>query len=501
MAPRTPRSISDRALVAWCAFALFALVAWPLLVVHALPLQDLPNHLATEIVSRAPKQYPEYISNGLFKTNSALFLWLRVFGGLLGLESAAKVFVALVLAVSAFAWPRAAFVFGGRQRVLPATLLAWPLVHSWFVCMGMLDYALGAALGILLVCEVERSVRARRPTLIVAGLAVCVWYTHAFALGLAALFAVMLVTERVRKRELTVKDALAFLSPLLLGLTFCAWSFTLQASESPVAEHALVRRPLWEVGYDLWALFGWAFTRREATSLVAVLALAALAVRPRESSVRAWMLIALLGLYLALPYETDAWFAVSVRVLPFLYLACIARLPEKLPRSASAVLVACALAYSIGLGLDYARLSTEVERYASAAVPAESRVLPLTFEPKGSSENTAPLAHAWGLYAVRDGAIVPPLVFGHSPSFPVSYRAPQAPPFDDLRYAAFLDTHASCASAACELDWADFWQRALARFDRLIVWKAPPQVLARIPARYAKESDDGALRVYVRQPP
>ncbi len=493
--------MSDRALWASCSLALFALVAWPLLIVHAPPLQDLPNHLATEIVSRHLADYPEYASNGLFKTNSTLFLWLRLTGGALGLEAAAKVFVAIVLAVSACAWPRAAFVFGGRERLLPATLLAWPFVHSWFVCMGMLDYALGAALAILLVCEVERSARARRPSLIVAGLAIGVWYTHAFALGLAALFAAMLVIDRVRNKALTPRDALAVLAPLLLGLTLCAWSFTVQASESPIAEHAFVRRPLWEVGYDLWALFGWGFTRREATSLVAVVVLVVLAVGPRESSVKAWMLVALLGVYLALPYEADAWFAVSVRVLPFVYLACIARLPLKLPRSALAALGACALAYSMGLGLDYARLSAEVDRYASADVPSGARVLPLTFETKGSSENTAPLEHAWGLYAVRHGAMVPPFVFGHSPSFPVSYKAPQPSPFDDLQYRAFLESHASCSSPACESDWTDFWERALSRFDRLIVWRAPPQVLARIPARYALESNDGPLRVYVRQPP
>ena len=161
----------------------------------------------------------------------------------------------------------------------------------------------------------------------------------------------------------------------------------------------------------------------------------------------------------------------------------------------------CALAYSVGLGLDYVRLSSEVEHYASASVPADSHVLPLTFETKGTSENSAPLQHAWGLYAVRDGAIVPPLVFGHSPSFPVSYRRPQAQPLDDLHYAAFLESHATCSSPSCDVEWADFWRLASPSYDRLVVWKAPPQVLARIPSMYSLQSDDGSLRIYVRQPP
>ncbi len=502
--------MGDRSVVASCATALFVLSAWPLLLGGALPLQDVPNHLASESIASHLAQYPEYASNGLFKTNSALFLWLHSAGSVVGLESAAKVFVAVVIAVSAFAWTRAAFVFGGRERVLIATLLTWPFVHGWFVAMGMLDYALGASLGILLVCEIEVSARARRPSAGVALLAVLVWYTHAFALALATLVAVLIAVQRVRVDRSKLQVALVALSPILLGVTLAVWSFVVQSHEAPVIGHALQWRAPWETVYDVWALFPWAFTRREAASLVAVVVLFTLGVQRREdSAVPAWLLVSLMLLFFVLPFEADNWFAVNARVLPFLYFACIARLPNVLPRWLSVGLAVAAIATSVGLGLDYSRLSAEVDRYASASavVPAGARILPLTFATKGSSENTAPLEHAWGLYVVRSHALAPPLAFGHSPSFPISYRQPQERPFEDLDYAAFVSAHAApaCDSHECvaayDADWGRFWAVAQTRFDHLIVWQAPASVVARIPSAYSLTRDDGPLRIYVRQSP
>ncbi|HEX7604090.1 MAG TPA: hypothetical protein VF316_20875, partial [Polyangiaceae bacterium] len=150
------RALSDVQLLASVGLVLFVLSAWPLLLVPIPPLQDLPNHLATAVILEHPAEYPEYVANGYLKTNATLFLWLHLLGPRVGLALAAKLFVALVLAVGAVAYPGTILAFRGRERLLSSSLLVWPMVHNWFVCMGMLDYALGVPLALLVLVALER---------------------------------------------------------------------------------------------------------------------------------------------------------------------------------------------------------------------------------------------------------------------------------------------------------------------------------------------------------
>src|SRR5262249_22537521 len=69
---------------------LFAIAAWPLALVDVPPFQDLPNHLAAVTVIQHPDRYPEFVFNGYFKTNSALFTWLIGVGSLIGTKAAAR---------------------------------------------------------------------------------------------------------------------------------------------------------------------------------------------------------------------------------------------------------------------------------------------------------------------------------------------------------------------------------------------------------------------------
>ena len=108
------------------------------------PFQDLPNHVATAHIVAHPDLYPQYVFNGLFKSNSLLTLWLYLVGGH-GLFGAARVFTAVVLAVNALALPLFVLHFAGRRRLLVATLFVWPLVHGFFVSMGLLNFAFAFA--------------------------------------------------------------------------------------------------------------------------------------------------------------------------------------------------------------------------------------------------------------------------------------------------------------------------------------------------------------------
>ena len=132
--------LSDARLTWLVAFGLFALAAWPLLLVPLPPLQDLPNHVATAHIVAHLDLYPQYAFNGLFKSNALLTLWFYGLGGH-GLFGAARAFTAVVLAVNAIALPLFVLRFAGRSRLLVATLFVWPLVHSFSVAMGFLNFA------------------------------------------------------------------------------------------------------------------------------------------------------------------------------------------------------------------------------------------------------------------------------------------------------------------------------------------------------------------------
>ena len=64
-------ALSDARLTLLVALVLFALAAWPLLLVELPPFQDLPNHVATAHIIAHPDLYPQYVFNGLFKSNCA----------------------------------------------------------------------------------------------------------------------------------------------------------------------------------------------------------------------------------------------------------------------------------------------------------------------------------------------------------------------------------------------------------------------------------------------
>src|ERR1017187_682130 len=121
--------LSDTSLTCLVALLLFALAAWPLLLVDLPPFQDLPNHVATAHIIAHPDLYPQYVFNGFLKSNSLLTLWFYVAGSH-GLFGAARVFTASVLAASSLALPIFVLHFAGRRSLLVAILFVWPLVHG-----------------------------------------------------------------------------------------------------------------------------------------------------------------------------------------------------------------------------------------------------------------------------------------------------------------------------------------------------------------------------------
>src|SRR4029079_774631 len=106
-------------------------------------------------------------------------------GKVTGVKAAAKLFALLVLALNALVIPRFVLTLtGSRKRMLVATLFAWPMVHNWFVTMGMLDFALGVPLSLILLLFLDR--QRRKPSVAnavaIIALGAVTWYAHVFPL-------------------------------------------------------------------------------------------------------------------------------------------------------------------------------------------------------------------------------------------------------------------------------------------------------------------------------
>jgi hypothetical protein len=515
------------------ALALFALAAWPLLLVDLPPFQDLPNHVASAHIIAHPDLYPQYVFNGLLKSNSLLMLWLYGVGSL-GLFGAARVFTAIVLAMNALALPIFLLHFAGRRRMLVASLFVWPLVHGHFVSMGMLnfEFAFGFSLILLTVLDRQRA----RPTLFrgfgIAVMSGVLWYAHPFPLALVGGLVALHVASRPTWRERTAAGR-ALLSPLApAGILFlvAAYQHMVKAdhfatsdatSAATSASPAYVYLNPLELVSHLWLDVSGALTRWGSMTIVPAILLPYFvwkqrmekAEPPRLFSPRALAVLA--AAYVGLPVMLSNWWCLNCRLVGFLWVGLAMRLPTKLPRPVTAVLVACALMFSVVLGIDYVRLDRDRAAFTAGidAVPARATLLPLLFKHSKTGDFTASLSHAWGHYAVAKSTSAP-LVFAVERSYPIGYR--ESPPLALIPPALdrFAERNATPAkvcralrqfpvNAACTVAWRElwneFWREAQPRFSHLLTWAMPPETRDVIPEGYQRVFVAGELEIYAQR--
>jgi hypothetical protein len=206
---------------------------------------------------------------------------------------------------------------------------------------------------------------------------------------------------------------------------------------------------------------------------------------------------------------------VCTRFLPFIWFGFALRVPE-LGVNAKRVLGACALSFSAGLGVEYVQNASVWNAFSRAeiAIPEHARLLPLIFDRKGPhGDNTWPMTHAWGLDVIDRGTTAP-LVFAHSKSFPLTYAIEPPARYEGIALEHFPqrmrtpktfceDVEAprerSSAPAECAREfaatWRDFWNDAMPRFDRVVMFGVTPEARAEIPKRMRVVFDEGETLV------
>lgn len=501
-------SFSDQHVALLVSAVLFVVGAWPLALTEVPSYQDLPNHLAAVTVIQNLERYPEFVFNGFFKTNAALFAWLFVVGKLVGTQLAARLFALLVVAANAFILPRFVLALtGSRTRMLVASLFMWPMVHNWFVSMGMLDFALSVplSLGLLLVIDRQR----RAPSLLNAAsvtlLGAATWYAHVFPLLVVSML-VGIEALRAPSWKERIASLRVMLVPMLPVTALIAVSIILHlrgnvGPMSAFVHHHVMVAP-WELAYNLWAEWFWGFSKLSITSMVPCLLLAYYGFANRREAPRFFSPIALVALgvlFCLVPYHVTNWYHVNSRLIPYIWIALLLRAPDRLPKGVIAALGVSAVLYSAGMGTDFVRLERDRQRFTAgvSSVPEGAKLLPLVFEHKGVSENTRSLLHAWGFYVTERNTSAP-LLFAYSRSFPVMYSVPPPIRFNDLvleNFAATMKTSANfCQSnrvvtSDCQSEyrarWADFWHDATPLYDHLLLWQPSEEALALVPPEYS----------------
>ncbi len=515
--------LRDRQLATLIGAALAIVGGWPLLFLRLPPYQDLPDHLATACVLLNPERYPEFVLNGWLKANSSLVTLLYLLAKGIGVVAAGRLLPVLVVGATAFALPHFVLAFAGRRRMVVASLFMAPMVHHWWTLMGMLNFALGFALALVLLAILSR--QTERPTLrrgiVIAALSAPLWFTHGLILLLVGLLTVVEVAFRAGREPIrvTLLRARGVLVPLAPMGAVTLWTILHHHQFGHV--DAVKYEPAIEALYNLWAHWFLGLSALSAAGIVNALLLAffaARAARERVPMFSIWALAVLGAFYFLLPLTIPGVGYFCERAIPFLWAWALVRVPARVPPWMARVLLVSSAAWSLGLGADLFRGAADVDDFSAAAplVPPGARLLALNFESRGRGTNTWCLIHASGMYTVLSGAhpldlwadsTSMPIMHARAPSVfvedPVRIREFQGVAHDPRRYCEALEqtgfSDVDCA-ARWEETWREFWREASPRYDYVAMWGATPELRATITPPDSSRKSRGARELVVRAP-
>ena len=518
--------LTDAELAGIVGALLFALAAWPIPLLDVPPYQDLAGHMATATIISNPELYPEFVFNGFLKTNATLIVWLVFVGKVVGAKWAAKSFVLLTLAANAFVFPRFVLQLTDRRRMLVASVFLVPMIHNWWVSMGMLNFALSVPLALELLVRLDRQ-RAAPTALRGVGivlLSLLTWLTHSIPLLVVCFLVAVQVILRPTWRDRWA-DARSLAAPLVPAFALVAFVMLRHVMGTASANAGVVETiefepPAWEL-YDTWAKWFYGFTPLSASSVVTAVGLAVLAVREARGAtapVRFFSLPATTALLLALfllPYVLPGFGYVNMRVLPFVWMAALVRLPASLPAPAMVLFAVAGISSSAGMAIDLFRVENDSREFVAGidAVPERARLLTLNFRRRKTSKNTWSLHTSSGLYVVAKHTSAQD-IWADSPTMPIMHAKPPDALSDPVRVRRFVDAMQSrqrfCAALESEglaftdcdrrwrEQWEAFWQSVTPRFDHVLMWEATPDALERVPSTYRIVFDRDGLRIFAR---
>jgi hypothetical protein len=253
MADETPeRSRSQRAVFELAFAVVTAATAAPLWASRHVPLQDLPQHMAAiSVLRRLPfsPELGEYFTATLSRTQYLLVYLLGVpLSYVAGVEGAGKLLAALTVVALPYALRFVLRRTGGDERL---ATLAWPLAWNPQMMLGFLNFLLGVPIALvalgLFADPVARLERRRQ--LLLAMLALAVFYAHLVPYGLLGLGALLLLDVDATQRVLATPehDRPSLVDALRTDLTRAARALLFLAPSLVAALIWVVRTPAGDV--------------------------------------------------------------------------------------------------------------------------------------------------------------------------------------------------------------------------------------------------------------
>jgi hypothetical protein len=405
-----------------------------------------------------------------------------------------------------------------------AALFAPPFVHNWFVSMGMLNFALGVALSMMLLVAVDRQrvAPSLRRAGVVAALSMVTWYAHPVPVIVTGLLVLVFVATRSGWAE-RASSAGALLPALVpAGLVLAASTLVHLRDTAPAAagDATSFQTIPWLV-YDLWAHWWGGYTALSAIGLVPAIVLAGLVAAswrrtpgdPPLFGAHASLL--LLALYFAAPYQTVGIGYAGSRILPYVWLAALVRVPDRLHPGLGRLVGAASVLYVAAMAVDTVRLAREEDEVAAgvAAVPTGARLDVFLFRTRLTSTNTWSLSTAWGEYVVGAGAHTWEMP-GDTPSLPFHWRARPPGRLETSAHHRFMDAvatrsgfctqretlgldPASC-DAAWRAEWASYYREVDPYVDAIVMWDPPQDSLDQVPGQWRPTFHRGRLWIFTR---
>ena len=521
-------SCSRLAQVGKAGLVLWLLAAWPLFVAKNLPHEDLPGHVVTAYIVNNISAYPDFVATQGFRTNTAFLYWVCAMSHALGYMGAARVFLAAVLAITAFGYAFLLHTLGSPKRVWIGSLFAVPLVHHWFAWMGMLNFSLsfGLSIWILGLLVQQRAQWSHWRAVAIAAISVLAWVAHSFPL----LTVIMVVVADLAHAYLRDRPAVPAALRATVAVASVAVMVALGVLSAPSLEYAHTHilgadNTTWS-GLPELTLRGfgnfvlgpsiWSFA-----SLIPAVILIVVVVRARDSRPAVLSTTAIIALAIAygcVPFAvTPIWVNFNTRFLPFLWLALLVRVPAQLPRRLLALLVGATVAGSAASGAWMLRRSADIDEFVSGLAHVEkgAKLLPLLFSVRSPGDIVEPFMHTWAYYAIERGTSAD-MIWASRSVDGVHYRAAPSPRFHHdfianyprtmvsaERWCATLMRGATTLLNDCPRAWEEAWQsylkEAQENFSYVLVWDAPAPVMRLIEESYSIVHRQGRLVIGKRR--
>ena len=413
---------------------------------------------------------------------------------------------------------------GGRRAMITSIPLLVPLVHHFWIEMGMIHFAL--ALPLSMWCAMGLEKQDARPTTVRALgltlLTIVIWYAHPFPVMLLCLLALGAAARATNWRARfarAIRLGLPLAPAFLLSFVAAVVHVGFKPTYSTIS-NGIVYDPLPNMLYDLWGRSHFGYTIATITSLplaVALIVVAAIRWSKEHSnkdvlfSSLAFVLLA--GGYLVTPAAASGWGYVGARFIPFLWYFALAWVPPIRGKWLQSSLIVCAALYVVGLNTDMIRLAREAAQLGAARplIPIGARILPLVFQPRIISQNARNLLSASGLYTV-DRLTNAEDVFADARSMPLVRTRPVPPRFDRPHLEQFMRIAGKkstfCAAtydfgldtrdceARWQQEWASLWQDTRERYGYVLLFVPPDEVLTTLPQGFSLIFSGNGLFVY-----